>query len=58
MVIILMKLFILIPTLLFIISCSNEPKTFDDCVLKYVSKAPTVIAANAAYDACRNKFPE
>lgn len=42
----------------FIISCSSEPKNFDDCVLEYVSKAPTVIAANAAYDACLNKFPK
>lgn len=53
-----MKLFLLIATLLLLASCSNKPKTFDDCVLEYVSKAPTVIAANAAYDACKNKFPE
>ncbi len=39
-------------------ACSSEPKTFDDCILKYMQGTNERGAVGAIYDACQNKFPE
>ena len=41
-----------------LISCSSEPKNFDDCILKYMQGTNERAATTAIYVACQNKFPE
>ena len=36
----------------------QEPKNFDDCILKHVGKTENREAAMAVYQSCRNKFPQ
>jgi len=41
-----------------VISCSSEPKNFDDCILKHVKAGMSDSAANLLFRTCRNKFPD
>ena len=45
-------------TTLTLVACSSEPKTFDDCILKYMQGTNERGAVGAIYEACQNKFPE
>jgi len=54
-----MKKIILGLTILIVFTaCSPQPKTFDDCILKYMPGTQERAAGNAIYTACLNKFPE
>lgn len=39
-------------------ACSPQPKTFDDCILKYMPSTQERAAVTAIYDACLSKFPQ
>lgn len=51
------KLIYFTATYLFLIACSPQPKTFDDCILKYMPGTQERAAVTAIYDACLSKFP-
>jgi hypothetical protein len=51
-----MKRLYFIPILL-IAGCSSEPKTFEDCLLKYTESGMNTTAVYQVRNACRAKFP-
>ncbi|MFW2079298.1 hypothetical protein ACG94X_16670 [Acinetobacter sp. ULE_I010] len=50
------KIVLGISTASMLTACSPEPKTFDDCILKYMPSTQERLAVTAIYDACENKF--
>lgn len=39
-------------------SCGTEPQSYDDCILKHLSRPVTKSATEALIEACQSKFPE
>lgn len=52
------KILLGITIALLLTACSPQPKTFDDCILKYMPGTQERAAVTAIYDACLSKFPE
>ena len=53
---------IIIPLVLLILAIAagywvTQPKNYDECILKHINEAKTVLAANMIHKACRNQFP-